>query len=125
MDAGVPEPVNVVIDPKHTDNVPEIVGKALTVTVAVILQPLLFVYVITLVPEETPVTTPALFTVATEGEADIHGSTAAGVPDPVSIVVDPVHRVNVPEIVGKAFIVATTAVRLAETQPVVVFLASA
>jgi hypothetical protein len=41
--AGVPEPVNVVVAPTHTLNVPPIVGCALTVTVAVLLQPVLFV----------------------------------------------------------------------------------
>jgi hypothetical protein len=40
--SGVPEPVNVVVNPAHTDSVPEIVGKALTVTVAVMVHPLLF-----------------------------------------------------------------------------------
>lgn len=41
--AGVPDPVNEVVAPLHNDNVPVIVGSAFTVTVAVLLQPLLFV----------------------------------------------------------------------------------
>ena len=41
--AAVPEPVNWVVDPAQTVNVPVMVGAAFTVTVAVILQPLLFV----------------------------------------------------------------------------------
>ena len=41
--AGVPDPVNCVVEATHTLNVPVIVGKAFTVTVAVILHPLLFV----------------------------------------------------------------------------------
>jgi hypothetical protein len=41
--AGVPEPVNVVVDPSHTVNVPVIVGNAFTVTVAVLVHPLLLV----------------------------------------------------------------------------------
>ena len=41
--AAVGEPVNWVVDPAQTVNVPEIEGSALTVTVAVILQPRLLV----------------------------------------------------------------------------------
>ena len=41
--AGVPDPVNCVVDPAQTLRVPLIVGKALTVTVTVMLHPLLFV----------------------------------------------------------------------------------
>src|SRR6266480_975263 len=109
--AGVPDPVNVVVDPTHTVNVPVIVGCALTVTVAVLLHPLLLVYVIVVVPAATPVTTPALLTVATPVFDDVHGLTAAGVPDPVNVVVDPTHTVNVPVIVGCALTV-TVAVLL-------------
>ena len=53
-----------------------------------------------LVPEPIPVTTPALFTVATPGVEDVHGLIAAGVPDPVNDVVDPIQTVSVPLIVG-------------------------
>ena len=41
--AAVADPVSWVVDPAQTLNVPTIVGRALTVTVAVIIQPLLFV----------------------------------------------------------------------------------
>jgi hypothetical protein len=41
--AGVPDPVNAVVDPTQTVKVPEIVGEALTVTVADFEQPALFV----------------------------------------------------------------------------------
>ena len=41
--AGVPDPVNCVVDPAQTLKVPPIVGRAFTVTVAVMLHPLLFV----------------------------------------------------------------------------------
>jgi len=109
--AGVPDPVNVVVPPTQTVNVPAIVGAAVTVTVAVCVQPLLLVYVITLVPAATPVTTPVLLTVATAGVADTHGFTAAGVPEPVNVVVAPTQTVNVPVIVGLAFTV-TVAVML-------------
>ena len=36
---AVAEPVNCVVEPAQTDNVPVIVGKGFTVTVAVIVQP--------------------------------------------------------------------------------------
>jgi hypothetical protein len=99
---GVPDPVSCVVDPAQTVSVPVIVGSAYTVTVAVILQPLLLVYVITLVPFDTPVTSPVLVTVATVGVADNHGVAPDGVPDPVSCVVDPAQTVSVPVIVGSA-----------------------
>ena len=41
--AAVPEPVSCVVNPAHTLKVPVIVGKAFTVTMAVVIQPLLFV----------------------------------------------------------------------------------
>ena len=56
-------------------------------------------------PAAIPVTNPVLFTVATAGVADTHGLDAAGVPDPVSCVVDPTHTLNVPVIVGRALTV--------------------
>jgi hypothetical protein len=86
------------------------VGAAFTVTVAVILQPLLFVYVIMVVPPATPVTTPALDTVATVGVAETQGLVAAGVPDPVKVVVEPEQTVSVPVIVGKVFTVTVAVI---------------
>jgi hypothetical protein len=109
--AGVPDPVSCVVELTHTVKVPVIDGNAYTVTVALLLHPLLFVYVITLVPADMPVTNPELLTVATPGVPDTHGFDAAGVPDPVSCVVELTHTVNVPVIVGKAFTV-TVAVLL-------------
>ena len=98
--AGVPDPVNVVVAPTHTVSVPVMVGCALTVIVIVLVHPLLLAYVITDVPAAAPVTTPALLTVATPVLDDVHGLTAAGVPDPVKVVVDPTHTVKVPVMVG-------------------------
>ena len=98
--AAVPDPVNCVVDPVQTDNVPLIVGKALTVTVAVFEQPRSFVYVITLVPAATAVTKPVLFTVATVVVADSQGLEAAAVPDPVNCVVEPTQADKVPVMVG-------------------------
>jgi hypothetical protein len=60
------------------------------------------------VPALTPVTTPALFTVATPVFDDVHGFIAAGVPEPVNVVVDPIQTVNVPVIVGSALTVTVT-----------------
>ena len=59
----------------------------------------------TLVPAETPVTTPELLTVATPGEADVHGVVAWGVAVPVNVVVLPAQALNVPDMVGSALIV--------------------
>ena len=58
---------------------------------------------ITLVPAETPVTTPALVIVATPVEADTHGLETAAVPDPVNVVVKPTQTLKVPLIVGGVF----------------------
>jgi hypothetical protein len=80
----------------------------LTVTVVVTLQSLLFVYVIVVVPEDTPVTKPLLLTVATDTSLLNHASLLAGVPLPSKSVVDAIHTVVVPLIVGKAFTVTTT-----------------
>ena len=98
--AGVPEPINVIVDPSHTDDGPVMVGCALTVTVTVFEHPLLLVNVITVVPGFTPVTTPAFVTVATPVLEDVHGFTAAGVPDPVSVIVDPSQTAVGPVMVG-------------------------
>ena len=106
--AGVPEPVSVVVDPTHTLNVPDIVGCALTVIVMVIEQPLLLVYVITLVPGLTPVTTPVLVIVATPVLDEVHGLTGAGDPDPVNVIVDPSQTATGPVIVGCALTVIVT-----------------
>ena len=57
------------------------------------------------VPGFTPVTTPVLFTVATPVFDDVHGLTAAGVPDPVNVIVDPSQTAVGPVIVGSALTV--------------------
>jgi hypothetical protein len=43
VDAAVPDPVKVMVDPSQTVSGPEIVGKALTVMVTVLEHPLLLV----------------------------------------------------------------------------------
>jgi hypothetical protein len=108
--AAVADPVNVVVNPAQIVSVPVITGNAFTVILTVWAQPLLFVYVITVVPTLTPVTNPALFTKAMEVFVDIHGFTAVAVPDPVKRLVELVHTLNPPIIVGKAF-TKTLAVR--------------
>ena len=57
------------------------------------------------VPADTPVTTPPFVIVATPVLEDVHGLTAAGVPDHVNVVVSPTHTVSVPVIVGAGFTV--------------------
>ena len=57
----------------------------------------------TLLPADTPVTLPALSTVATAGVADTHGLTAAGVPDPVQVVLAATATLAAPVMVGSAF----------------------
>ena len=102
---GVAEPVKVVVKPTQTVGVPVIVGKGFTVNVCVVSHPSLLVYVITLVPTDTPVTTPELVTVATLGVEETHGLVAFGVAEPINVVVNPIQTLGVPVIVGKAFTV--------------------
>ena len=103
--AAVPDPDNCVVEPTHVPNVPAMAGLALTVTVVVCVQPKEFVYVISLVPAENPVTTPVLFTVATNGVAETQGVIAAGEAEPTNVVVFPTQTDNIPEIVGLGFTV--------------------
>ncbi len=59
-------------------------------------------------PGLTPVTTPALFTVATPVFDEVQGLAAAGVPDPVNVIVDPSQTAVGPVIVGCALTVIVT-----------------
>jgi hypothetical protein len=54
----------------------------------------------TLVPAEIPFIRPVLLTVATFGVADTHGVVVAASAEPVSWIVDPVHTVRGPVMVG-------------------------
>ena len=56
----------------------------------------------TLLPADTPVTLPALSTVATAVVADTHGLTAAGAAELVKVVILPIHTFSVPVTVGSA-----------------------
>jgi hypothetical protein len=70
-----------------------------------------------LVPADTPVTRPVLLTVATRGDADTHGLIAAGVPEPVSCVVDPAQTLRVPVMVGAPGTVLTVKAVAEEIHP--------
>jgi hypothetical protein len=52
-----------------------------------------------------------LLTVATEGVAEVQGLTAAGVPDPINVIVAPSQTVVGPEIVGCGFTVTVAVAR--------------
>src|SRR5689334_11560860 len=97
--AGVPEPASKVVDPLHKEALPVMVGNAFTVTVTLLVQPLLLVKETIVVPAAIPVTSPVLLTVATPALDDVHGFEGAGVPDPVNVVVAPWHILSVPLIV--------------------------
>jgi hypothetical protein len=66
--------------------------------------------VIILVPAETAVTRPVLFTVATPVVAEPQGLVTAGVPEPVNCVVDPAQTLSVPVMVGDALTVTVAVV---------------
>ena len=65
----------------------------------------------TVVPADTPVTRPVLFTVATPVELDVQGLDPAEVPDPVSWVEDPAHTDRVPLMAGAGLITKLVAAR--------------
>ena len=60
---------------------------------------------ITEVPAATPDITPEEETVATDVVPEVQGLEAAAVPDPVNVVVAPIHADAVPEMVGNALMV--------------------
>jgi hypothetical protein len=73
-----------------------VVGVGLTVTVAVVIQPVVILYVIVVVPAATPVTTPDATTVAAVVLLLVHDVDVAV--ESLNVVVDPLHTVNVPKI---------------------------
>jgi hypothetical protein len=103
-----------VVEPTHTEVLPEVASSGLTVTTAVILHPPVAVKVIIVVPPAIPVTIPV---VAPTVPAAV--LLLLQVPDPVrsdKVVDDPAQTVVVPRIdEGNAFTVTTEAVVL---QPV-------
>ena len=108
--AGSAVLANCVVCATHTFNVPVMTGNGFTVTVAVTIQPFAFVKVMIVVPPETPVTTPLLFTVATAVLDEVHGVTVAGVAVLANAVVEPAQTFSVPVIVGSAVTVTTAVV---------------
>jgi hypothetical protein len=68
-------------------------------------QPLVFLYVIVVVPAAILDTRPVLLTVAIEGFEDIHGELVLAVPEPDNCVVVPIHPFEDPDIVGRLFTV--------------------
>jgi len=73
-----------------------------TVIDLVAVQPALFLYWIVEDPADTPVTTPPELTVAIEVFEDVHGEELLAVPDPVNVMLLPLHNVADPETVGAA-----------------------
>ena len=84
LDAAVALPVNWIVAPTQTALTPVIIGTAFTVIVVVTEQPLLFVYVIVVVPADKAVINPALEIVATEVLLDSQGLVLDAVPLPVN-----------------------------------------
>jgi hypothetical protein len=78
-----------------------------TVTVILLVHPVLLVKVIIVLPAATPVTTPVLLTVATAGVPDTQGLDEAGEPVAARFVVYPLQTVVVPVITGTATTVIT------------------
>lgn len=103
--AAVPLPVRDSVPNLHTEVLPEMVGKLLTTAFAVIVQPLLLVYVMVAVPAAAPVNTPDEVMLAATVLLLTQGLVVAGVPDPVKVVVEPTQTSAEPEIVGKALMV--------------------
>jgi hypothetical protein len=81
---AVGEPVKVVDPPIHAVRVPVIVAPAEMVTVAITVQLLTFLYVISAVPILIPVTKPVLETVAIAVLELCQGLEAAAVPVPAN-----------------------------------------
>ena len=68
-------------------------------------HPFKAVKVMLVVPEVTAVTTPDVLTIATVASEEVHGLTEAGVNAQVKVVDNPSQSVNIPAIVGNAFMV--------------------
>jgi hypothetical protein len=104
-DAGVPDPESCAVVFGQRTKLPSIVGKAFTVMVDVLEHPILFVYVMVVVPAETPVTRPKFEIVATVVLLEVHGVVVAAVPLPVNCKVAFSQTSVPPEIVGSGFTV--------------------
>lgn len=105
---------SAVVDPIHTFVVP-VTGGRPTVTVRVVKQPAATKYVIVAVPLATPVTTPELFTVATPVLLLLH---VPPLTECDKLVVEPIHKLEVPEMPASTSTDTTTVV-YAEPHPLV------
>lgn len=103
--AGVEALDKLVVEPSQTTNVPKITGVAITVTIVVIAQPLLFVNVIVALPAAFPVTTPFESIEATEELDEPHGFPIAGIDVFDKVVVEFSQTVSMPLIAAAALIV--------------------
>lgn len=103
---GVAE-VYVVVAPRQSESAPEMAaGRALTVTMAVPMQPAPVVYVMTVVPVATPVTTPPVMLIAaTAGLAELHHPPAGE-----SVSVAPTHMLLMPVMEGDVLTVTISEV---------------
>ena len=116
--AGMSLATNCVVAPTQILVDAVTTGKPFTVINWVALQPVLFVYVIKAVPADTPVTTPALLTVAAPAAFETHAFDDAGVPVPVNCIADPAHTVVGPLTAGGVCtVIVAAAVLAALTQP--------
>jgi hypothetical protein len=90
------------LPPLHIGGTAVKVGAKLVaiLTVTFTKQPLLSVYVIEVIPVDSPVTNPVELTVATAVSEEVQGVTAFGTPEPTSCEVLPLQKVSVPVIVG-------------------------
>ena len=82
--AGFVVALKLTFDPTQIDDDPVITGNGFTITVTFFAQPLVFVYVMILVPTDTVVTNPPVVTVATVVEELAQGFVVAAVALPVS-----------------------------------------
>ena len=103
--AGTDKLDKIVFSPTQTVNVPVIIGKSLTVTIAVSVQPFKAVKVIVVLPGAIPVITPLALIVAIKGFEEIHGLINAGVATLDNVVVNPWQTLSVPVIIGNALTV--------------------
>jgi len=76
--------LKLTFDPTQIDDDPVITGNGFTITVTFLAQPLVFVYVMILLPTDTVVTNPPELIVATLVVAEIQGFVVAAVALPVS-----------------------------------------
>lgn len=104
---AVAEPVRVDVLPTQATNVPVIVGKGLTVNVAEVSQPFVFLYVIIVVPTLKAETTPVVETVAIVVFDDAQGVVGCAVAVPVRLDVLPMQALSVPLIDGKELMIIT------------------